>query len=139
MEELISQYPFLSTIFFICIACASMYLMSIFSGWRYLANTYGYTGKNRGIATRMRTVKMGTYFYSNCVTLGLDNEYVYFSLFFPFSIGHTPLKIPYKDIISATSTGSLDNLLSFEINDLNIKLPKMEVEKMIKASGGTWS
>jgi hypothetical protein len=138
MEELTSQYPVISTIFFICLAFAVIYLMSFFSGWRYLAKTYSYVGESKGVTTRMRSVKMGSYFYSNCVTLGLDNEYAYFSLFFPFSIGHAPLKIPYKDIIASSSTGSLDNLLSFEVNDWSIKLPKLEVEKMTKASNGAW-
>jgi len=78
-------------------------LISLFlagtGGWRALARRYGDRGPFEGERRRLQSVRLRAGVnYGNCVTVGRGPRGLRLSMLAPFSIGHTPLVIPWADV-----------------------------------------
>ena len=87
-------------LFFITLWCCICLLASWLGGWRRLAEHYAtdrdFTGTRRArfctVTLRPRTN------YGRCVTIGVEEDGLWFSVLPIFRLGHPPLVIPWSDL-----------------------------------------
>ncbi|MGA1825839.1 MAG: hypothetical protein ACMUIP_14385 [bacterium] len=81
------------------------YTISFF-GWFWLARKYKalspFIGKKWGFQSAIVGIGMN---YNSCLTIGANTEGIYFSISFPFRIGHPPLFIPWDEISAEEKQG----------------------------------
>ena len=78
---------------------AAMYFTAKLTGWQDLARSYRSQQPFRGKKWHCQSARMRSGSnYDNCLTVGVDEQGLYLSPFFPFSIGHAPLFIPWGDL-----------------------------------------
>jgi hypothetical protein len=86
-------------VFFVCLWCGIVLLISRLSGWANLANRFRLTlpfaaQKWGWQSARMRYATN----YSNCLTVGADPMGLYLDIFPLWRIGHSPLLIPWHEV-----------------------------------------
>jgi hypothetical protein len=94
MKMMSILFPFV----FVGMWCFVIYIFSRMSGWSNLAKQFrlrkGFVGKRRHFQSGM----IGLVNYRSCLTLGANQEGIYFSMLPIFAIGCPPLLIPWHEI-----------------------------------------
>lgn len=104
---------------FAAIWCGTLWLLATTGGWRRLARTYPARGIPEGRASSMQSAQLGGWCgYNGCLNMVVAAEGLYLVPFFPFSIGHPPLFIPWASMHHAREWKFLwIQAISLEIGD----------------------
>ena len=85
-------------ILFVLVGGFVIFLLVMLGDWRRLAKHYRARQMPEGEEFRFQSAAVGMVSYGNILTVGLSGEGLYLALFFPFSIMHPPLLIPWHEI-----------------------------------------
>jgi hypothetical protein len=73
--------------------------LSFLGGWRRLGSHYAVGTSFNGRRFHFQSLQLrGWCGYNGCITAGSDAFHLYFSVWFPFRLGHPPLLIPWNDV-----------------------------------------
>jgi hypothetical protein len=72
-------------------------LFPLFSGWRFLAQRYQ-TSELPGELQSFQSGRVGLVAFKSVLNVGTSDRGLYLSVFFPFSLAHPPLLIPWSEI-----------------------------------------
>ena len=75
-------------------------MISSYGGWRDLSAKYRATRPFYGKTFRFQSARMLglLFYYTSCLTFGVNDDGLHLSISFPFFVGHPPIFIPWKDI-----------------------------------------
>ena len=95
--------PYGFVIFFAVLWCAASYFGSFISGWRALVSRFTKQSEPLGEVTTVGPFFYYVYMrfwshYNSVIRLTAAGDALYASVFFPFRIGHPPLRIPWDEI-----------------------------------------
>jgi hypothetical protein len=86
-------------VFFICLWCGIVLLISRLSGWATLANRFRLSLPFAASKWRWQSARMRfTANYSGCLTVGSDPTGLYLDIFALWKIGHPPLFLPWSEV-----------------------------------------
>jgi hypothetical protein len=120
-------------ILFIGMGCAVCFGLARLGGWHSLASRYGTISTPAFCETfRMQSGRVGIVDYSSSLTIRVSDLGIHLSVMPPFSLGHSPLLIPWSDISSQEPKKLLwRELISFNVGHppiATITLPKKILE-----------
>jgi hypothetical protein len=125
---------------FISLWCFVIWLVSRLSGWHQLAQRYGVHRPFDGKRWHMQSIGMRYLSnYSNIITMGAGEQGIFFSILFPFGVGHAPLFIPWENITVTSKKWFFEDAacLTFEgVEGVYILLPRFLFAKLKEYSGG---
>lgn len=115
--------------------CGIVLLISRLGGWGRLAKVYAYSGDMKGNIKKRRSLSLVRFRffpsnYSFIVKIGVEREALYFTVSKLFFAGHTPLRIPVKDLtLERTKRGlaSMGRLHSARVPEILIALRPNDV------------
>ncbi len=137
------RLPFLIIITFLAVFplffAGIVWLLSVMSGWRRLAEEYGSDGEFRRAFMHMQSARMGFVNYNSVLKAGVYRDCLYLRVVFFFRPGHGPLVIPLADI-SGREGGSFFGSgvsLSFrQAPEIRMRITVRLAEGMERQSGG---
>lgn len=92
---------------FVLVGGFTLLLLSSLGDWRRLAKSFRAQHKPDGKTFTFRSAAVGMVSYGNILTICISDEGLYLGLFFPFSILHPPLLIPWKEITAVREKNTL--------------------------------
>jgi hypothetical protein len=115
-----AEHPGLFAAYFVVMWVVVCYLLSIFGGWRMLAERYRSTG-NVAAAYAWRgqsgTLRLGLY-YRGCLTIETSSEGLRLRVFLPIRPGHAPLFIPWPDLSAQPAKGLIRQYVDLSFADV---------------------
>lgn len=94
---------------------AVIWLLSVLSGWRVLAITYGTNREFAGQMLRLQSGQMRWVGINRCLNIAADREGLYLSMLPIFAIFHAPLFVPWRDITATTKNKLIRNGTEFRL------------------------
>lgn len=86
-------------VFFVCLWCGILFLISRLSGWAVLADRFCLNLPFAGPKWRWQSARMRyATNYGSCLTVGSDPTGLYLDIFPLWRIGHSPLLVPWSEI-----------------------------------------
>lgn len=138
MNTFFNDNPVVNLILVMAVWAIACLLYSALGGWRSLALHYRCTGPFRGAKSYCQTVKVGTVSYLFCVTSAVTSTRLFLSVWPPFRIGHSPLEIPYRDIVGHEVRSVLFPYVHLDIHGRVIRVSKAQADRMVEAANGGW-
>lgn len=114
-----------------------IFLLGRIGGWASLASHYGYSGSSNGPGksqlrrfrslslVRLRLLPCN---YGNIINMSVDDQALYISTMKVFSIGHSPLRIPFRDITLSHKKVFFVNVARLHVS----KMPELEIRMAAK-------
>jgi len=115
------------------------WLSSVLGGWTKLASRYGFKRSFTGQTFPARSAMLGMTRYTNCLTMGVNREGLYLEVFVWMRLSHTPLFIPWTDMIGKIEDSWLTKILVLTFKPIprvSIELP-MNTALELKAAAQT--
>jgi hypothetical protein len=84
-----------------------LFLMSVLSGWRRLAEIFPANDLPTGKRFAFQSAKLGWSNYGNCLTIYNSDAGLYISTILPFRLGHPPLFIPWSEMHDVRTSRTL--------------------------------
>jgi len=78
--------------------CMLFLLFPLFSGWRVLAQRYQTSEPPPQDLHSFQSGRVGLVVFKSVLNVGTSDRGLYLSVFFPFSLAHPPLLIPWSEI-----------------------------------------
>jgi hypothetical protein len=100
-------FPYFFPFVFIGWGAFVLFILSLASGWRRLAERYPARSEPAGKRFRSQSAKIGWTSYSNVLTFIVSPEGFYVSSWGPFRFAHPPFIIPWRDIYHVRFTKAL--------------------------------
>ncbi|PSH03030.1 MAG: hypothetical protein CXZ00_14405 [Acidobacteria bacterium] len=86
-------------IYIFALFCSILFLVSRLSGWAALARRFSSTEPFCGETWRWQSARFRfSSNFNNCLTVGANEQALYFSVIIPFRLFHPPLTIPWQEI-----------------------------------------
>ena|ERR1700752_3227997 len=107
-------------------------------GWGRLAETYRSEGDFEGRRWKLRSAKVGSVDYANCLTFGVNERGLYMGVLLPFRLAHPPLFIPWSDVGVEERRGWFFEYLDFrfaQAPDTRVRVSKRLGESLLNAGG----
>ncbi|MCB1323719.1 MAG: hypothetical protein H7A21_20070 [Spirochaetales bacterium] len=129
-------------LFFVCMWCGVLLLLSFVGGWHFLAGHFAATGQPPSDIQHMLGGMIGLVSYRGVLSVSASPRGLYLATFVLFRPGHPALLIP-RHVISdiQDSFGLLVKLKKFKVQkdgrSVTIRLPAPIVDKLDNAGGGT--
>ncbi len=128
------DFPFFFSLFCVVFWLLGGWLIAQFGGWTSLGRVYGTKRKYEGALLKWRSAKLNWVYYHTCLDLGADEEGLYLSMGYFFSLHHKNLFIPWSDIKTSQAEMLWGPMLVlhlekapkvlFEIHEKNVQLLK---------------
>ena len=96
-----------------------MYMLSLMSGWRRLAQRYPARGEPTGTTFKSQSAKIGWVSYNNVLKFTIAPDGLSVSSWGPFRFAHPPFTIPWRDIYNVT----FKKMLWWEMARFEVSLP----------------
>ena len=101
--NLLSYFPLLFPFFFVAVWSLTSFVISLMGGWNTLSKRFRAQSESYGdvrsagpfFYTVMMRFRVG---YGNVIRITASADALYFSILFPFRLGHPPLSIPWGEI-----------------------------------------
>jgi len=113
-----SEFAYLFPLFFVGVFVLVLYILSR-KGWYELGNTYRFSQKFQGNRVGIISAMINGVNYKNCLLLKYDDTGFYLKPIFIFRLFHTPVLIPWKEVISVHEK----KVLFSELRELVIGMP----------------
>lgn len=79
--------------------CLTVYLISLFSGWKALSTIHENRSAPEGQTFKMQSIIFGKFIgYNNCLTIHVSKKKLTITPWPIFSIGHPPLAFSWKEV-----------------------------------------
>lgn len=131
--SLVALFP----VFFAGVWCLVTAILAASGGWLSLSGYYAFSGDipkpvKRLLYAKVRRRRLFPINYNNCVKLSADQDYLYVHISRFFRLFHSPLRIPFADIVATPSTFLRIKyvILSFE--------PKTSIQIVIRPQDWDW-
>lgn len=133
----IPLFSLLSLILFWSLVC---FMLSIFGGWRRLAEVYRADDAFQGKLLRWQSAIMRYRIsYNNCLNFGENYRGLYITPLFLFRIGHPPLFVPLSDITVIREEGRfimpVIRLRFAKAPDIPFRVTAGLLRKLLKVAG----
>jgi hypothetical protein len=128
-------------LFFLCLFLGVNYALSKAAGWHSLKKYYESPDPFQGKTFNFITGKLGATYYRSSLIIGLNEQYLFLGVSFPFNFSSPNLQIPIQDIeIKVVKTGLFGSVLfKFKKYDkVVLKVSHRTVVKLEKSSGVTF-
>ena len=128
----------LGFLLFVAAFLLGSYLLSLFSGWHWLAKKYRAKEEPHGESFIWLDAQVGYTPYRGILNINLTPKGMFVSVMFLFSLGHPTLFIPWNDICNEIEEEHLfrRETIRFSIGDPeegNIRLPKFVMDRRHRA------
>lgn len=131
--------PIAFFLFFVTAWIAICLILSRFSGWSHLADTFRLTQPFTGRKWRFRSASFRRFTsYSNALTIGASSAGLYLAVFPLFRAGHPPLLIPWQHVRKLPPTGMAFFLTVLEVGPdfpVRVSMSKWLVQSIEKELG----
>ncbi|MBW2259353.1 MAG: hypothetical protein JRF18_02705 [Deltaproteobacteria bacterium] len=132
--------PYLFPPLFILLWIGVCHFVAFRGGWKELASVYTSTPGFIGTRYHFQSGRMcGGMNYNNMLTVGTDVYALYLSVFSLFSIGHSPICIPWEEISANFQKGFLGRSVKLEFRrcpNVHIIIGERLSRKLVEGSGG---
>jgi hypothetical protein len=126
-------------IFFVCFWVALCYMISLMSGWHYLARHYKRDRHPEGESWGFQSARLRyRSSYGGCLFFSANRRGFWLSIMFPFRPGHPPLFFPWSEVSVSMEKRLLLDAAKFEVAGVPIYVRKSLAEKIEKAAGSAW-
>ena len=137
------QYlPIIFPIFFVCMWVTVSYVLGFIGGWHELAQRFRLQSSFRGLSWTMQSARMRLLGgYSNCITVGCNDDGLYLAMLFFFRVGHPPLLIPWNEVSVSREKGILFRYVNFRlgrIEQVPLRVRESLGDNLRIAAGTKW-
>jgi hypothetical protein len=133
-----AQTPLAFILFFLLLWSGISLGLARAGGWGRLAEPYRSEGDFEGTRWILRSARLGSVNYANCLTFGVNERGLYISVLFPFCLAHPPLFIPWHDVGAEERRGWFFEYLDFrfaQVPDIRIRVSERLGKSLISAAG----
>jgi hypothetical protein len=140
-----AQYlPYLAPLFCILFFIGLVWAIGFVTGWRRLAKLYPMTkpliNEKKFYLKSISVSRWGS--YNNCVTIGISDQGMSLSQLFFFRIGHSPVFIPWEDLLAekvlVLKLFPVTRLILVPYPKLHLTLAQSLCNQLANAAGDYW-
>ncbi len=97
--DVMERFAGMMPLIFIGMWLAILYVLSIMSGWQWLAESYRFRGKYQGQISSMQSGSIGLLSANHCLRIGTGDQGLYLGMILPFRLWHPSLVVPWSDVV----------------------------------------